>query len=156
LHPSSFLPPPVIVTGIELSLCFLLYGLLGLTPFPSDPLTLAIFAWQGPVPALCLGTLGNTLSALVEFFIGGTVRDLTAFEQRRAKLPLHLDRLPVGSPLFLFLGRMVPGVGAKFVGVAGGLYKVPLFTYVWTAVAANFIGALGVVLGALGVLRLFH
>jgi len=47
----------------------------------------------------------------------------------------------MNSPLFLLLARMLPGFGSKFVSVAGGAFKVPFITYLWTTVAANLVGA---------------
>jgi len=57
---------------LGLVICLGVYLLLGLTLVPAEPVTLLILAWQGPWVALLMATLGNTLSGMVEFFIGGS------------------------------------------------------------------------------------
>ncbi len=125
----------------------LIYVILGVTPIPTEPVGLLFLAWKGPVPAILLATVGNTLAAIVEYYIGGSVGDLTNFEQKKETLPFHLGRLPINSPAFLILGRMLPGFGPKFVSIACGIYKVPMFTYLWTALVAHFVGATILMLG---------
>lgn len=140
--------------GVLISL--VVYGLLGLTLIPSEPLTLLLLSQIGPVAAITLATLGNTLAAIVEFYIGGSIGDMTDFEQKKDKLPFHLGRLPIDSPAFLLIARMLPGYGPKFVSIAGGIYQVPLSTYLWTALTANLLGAAVVVLSGYGIFELFR
>ena len=118
-----------------------IYTLLGATPIPSEPLTLIITSMYGPWLAALLATLGNTGAALIEFFIGGRISDLSDFEEKKKKLPFRLGELPFDSPAFLLLGRMLPGFGPKFVSVVAGIYQVPIWTYIWTALVSNSIGA---------------
>ncbi len=131
----------------------LAYVILGVTPIPTEPVGLLFLAWKGPVPAILLATVGNTLAAIVEYYIGGSVGGLTNFEQKKEKLPFHLGRLPINSPAFLILGRMLPGFGPKFVSIACGVYKVPMFTYLWTALVAHFVGATILMLGGYEVIK---
>jgi uncharacterized membrane protein YdjX (TVP38/TMEM64 family) len=49
---------------------------------------------------------------------------------------------------------MLPGFGTKFVSLASGVFHVPLFTYLWTTLAANFVGAIFVVFGGYGLINL--
>lgn len=137
-------------------ICLIAYLLLSVTPIPSDPVTLLALEWKGPMAAIALATIGNTLSSMLEFHIGGRIGDLTEFEKQRGKLPFHLDRLPMNSPLFLILVRMLPGYGAKFVSIAAGVAQVPWFTNLWTALVTNWIGAVFVVLGGYGLIQLFR
>ncbi len=139
-----------------LVICLLVYLLLSVTPIPTEPVALLVLAWRGPLAAILMATLGNTLAALIEYYIGGSIGDLTDFEKKKEKLPFHLGRLPIKSPLFQICARMLPGFGPKFVSVAGGMYQVPLITYLWTATLANLIGAAVMVGGAYGVFHLFR
>ncbi len=130
------------------------YLLLGATVIPSDPLTILVIAWKGPAAAVILDSIGNTLSSIVEYYIGGSIGDLADFEKQKAKLPFHLGQLPVDSPVFLILGRLVNGYLSKLVSVAAGAYQVPMFTYVWTSLVANLIGTTVFVCGGYGLLKL--
>ncbi|MFM8319444.1 MAG: hypothetical protein ACKOC5_00905, partial [Chloroflexota bacterium] len=98
--------------------------------------------------------LGTTGATLVEYYVGSSIGELAGFERWRARLPFRLGRLPVSSPLFLLAVRTFPGYGSKFVSLAAGMYRVPLFTYTWTALLSSLFGALLVVLGAYGLLQL--
>jgi uncharacterized membrane protein YdjX (TVP38/TMEM64 family) len=139
------------LSGIGISL--LVYALLGATPVPSEPLTLFLTAVYGPVEAVLIATTGNTFAALLEFLIGDNLGDLAGFENRKQHLPFGLSKLPINSPAFLLLGRMLPGFGSKFVSLAGGMYKVPLFTFTWTAVVSNLLGAALIAFSAFGLLN---
>ena len=82
-----------------------LYTLLAATPIPSEPLTLILMTLYRPIVAVLIATIGNTLAALLEFFIGGNIGDLAEFEKWKAKLPFHLGEIPLQSPLFLLLAK---------------------------------------------------
>lgn len=139
---------------IGLILCLFVYILLGLTLIPAEPVTFLLLAWQGPVVAVLMATLGNTLRGLVEFSIGGNIGDLADFEKKKANLPFRLGKLPIDSPVFMLFVRMLPGFGSKFVSVAGGAYQVPFLTYLWTTVVANLVGATLVVTLGTGLIKL--
>ena len=130
------------------------YLLLGLTIIPSEPVTLLVLAWKGPLVAILLATLGNTLAVIAEYFVGKGIKDLTDFEKKQEKLPFHLGQLPINSPVVLIFARMLPGYGSKFVSLACGVYHVPMKTYVWTAVVSNLFGAALIALGGTGLIHL--
>jgi uncharacterized membrane protein YdjX (TVP38/TMEM64 family) len=136
--------------------CLFAYVSLSVTPIPSEPVTLLVLAWKGPIAAIITATLGNILAATMEFYIGHSLGDMTDFEKKKEKLAFHLGQLQVNSPVFLLVARMLPGFGPKFVSLAGGLYRVPLITYLWTATGSNLIGAVFLVLGGYGLIKLFR
>jgi len=127
---------------IGLVISVALYGLLGASPVPSEPLTVLLSALYGPGYITIVATLGNLLSALVEYYIGRKIGDISDFEQRRQKLPFGLGKIPTDSVLFLIVARFLPGYGAKFISVFSGVYHVRLWRYIWTTVLSTFIGAL--------------
>ena len=71
-----------------------LYGVLGASPIPSEPLTVLLSALYGPFYITIVATLGNLLSALVEYYIGRKIGDVSDFERRRQKLPFNLGKIP--------------------------------------------------------------
>lgn len=135
--------------------CLGAYVLLGVTVIPSDPITLLVITWKGPFVAILLAAVGNTLSSFVEFYIGRSIGDLADFEKQKEKLPFHLGRLPVNSPVFLIFARMLTSYGSKFVSISAGVYQIPLSTYLWTSLVTNLMGAVVSVLGGYGLLKLF-
>lgn len=135
--------------------CLSAYVLLGVTVIPSDPITLLVITWKGPLAAILLAAMGNTLSSIVEFYVGRSIGDLADFEKQKEKLPFHLGQLPVNSPVFLIFARMLTSYGSKFVSIAAGVYQVPLSTYLWTTLVANLIGSVLTVVGGYGLIKLF-
>ncbi len=139
---------------IGLVISVLLYGLLGASPIPSEPLTVLLTALYGPFNTTIVATLGNLLSALVEYYIGRRIGYVSDFVNQRHKLPLGMGKFPVNSVIFLFIGRFLPGYGAKFVSVISGIYHVKLWRYTWTTVLSTLIGAAIVAYGGFGILEL--
>ena len=140
---------------IGLVICVGLYGLLGASPIPSEPLTVLLSALYGPFYITIVATLGNLLSALVEYYIGRKIGDVSDFENRRQKLPFGLGKIPADSVIFLIVARFLPGYGAKFISIISGIYHVRLWRYAWTTILSTLIGAAIVAYGGFGILNLF-
>lgn len=137
------------VWGIGISI--LIYGLLGMTLIPSEPLTLFISVLLGPLPATLIAGTGNMLSGLVEYYLGTHIGSATNFIEKKEKLPFGLGKLKVDSPLFLIGGRMIPGYAPKVVSTMAGMYHVPLLTYLWTTAIPVFTGSVIFAYGGLGI-----
>ncbi|TLN14037.1 VTT domain-containing protein [bacterium] len=133
----------------------IIYGILGASPVPSEPLTAVLSGLFHPWEAMLVATLGNSLAAFVEYYLGTHLGHLTNFEEKRQKLPFHLGRFPVDSPIFLVFGRMIPAVGPKVISLTSGIYKVPLWRYLWTTLVTNLAGAALIAYGAAGIMQLF-
>jgi phospholipase D1/2 len=132
-----------------------MYMLLGLSPIPSDPLTLINGAVYGPLGGAALALIGTTLASLVEYYLGTRIADAAHFEQRKGELPWGLDRLPVDSIWFLIGGRMITGAGSKLVSFISGVYRIRLVRYLWTTALANLFGSVVFALSGFGLLRIF-
>ena len=140
--------------GLSVFIFRAIYALLGLTPIPSEPVTLLALTLRGPWIAIILVTVGNTLAALLEFKLGGNLGEMADFEKKKEKLPARLNQLPINSPIFLMAVRAIPGFGPKFVSLASGVYQVPLSTYLWTTMVANLVGSVIIVLAMSGIITL--
>jgi uncharacterized membrane protein YdjX (TVP38/TMEM64 family) len=131
-----------------------LYGLLGLSPIPSEPLTVLLSTVYGPLTATFVAGTGNLLAAVMEYIIGEHIANVTSFETRKQGLPFGLSRFPVDSIPFLLVARMLPGYGPKFVSLMGGVYRVPMRRYLWTAAIPTYIGSALFAYGGFGLLHL--
>jgi uncharacterized membrane protein YdjX (TVP38/TMEM64 family) len=134
-------------------LSVILYGVLSVTPIPTDPITVVNGALFGPVAGSLVSWMGNNLAAYIEYNIGMGIRNITNFNKVRKKLPFGLGKLPINSFGFLFLGRFVPQVGSKVVSLMGGMYKVPIKKYMWVAALSNIIGSILFALGGWSLLK---
>jgi len=142
------------VWGLVISV--FVYAALGVTFIPSEPLTLLIGAMFGPWTAMIVSWIGNTLAAIVEYFIGQRIGSAANFLEKKEKLPFGLGKLPVDSPWFLIGGRAIPLYGAKAISVVAGVYHVPLFRYIWTTAVTIFVGSLMFSFGGFGLGKLFN
>lgn len=139
---------------IGLLVSIALYGLLGLSPIPSEPLTVLLSTVYGPLAATMVSGTGNLLAAVMEYFIGEHIGNFASFEKRKASLPFGLGKFPVNSIPFLLFARMLPGYGPKFVSILSGVYRVPMMRYLWTAAIPTFIGAALFAYGGFGLVSL--
>jgi len=139
---------------IGLVISIALYALLGMSPIPSEPLTVLISTIYGPLSATLVAGLGNLSAACVEYYIGGKIGSIADFDRRRERLPFGLGKIPIASPAFQILGRMLPGYGPKFVSLASGMYRVRLWRNTWTAAISTIIGAAIFAYGGFGLFNL--
>jgi uncharacterized membrane protein YdjX (TVP38/TMEM64 family) len=131
-----------------------MYALLGASPIPSEPLTILLSTIFGPLSATLVAGLGNLLAAVMEYYLGVKLGDVADFKTRKEKLPFGLGKMPIDSPMFLILARMMPGYGPKLVSVASGVYRVPIWRYLWTAAIPTFVGAAIFAYGGFGLFSL--
>jgi uncharacterized membrane protein YdjX (TVP38/TMEM64 family) len=140
------------VWGLVISI--IVYGLLGFTVIPSEPLTLLIGAMFGPWVATFASLIGNTLSSLAEYYSGRAIGSATNFMEKKEKLPLGLGKMKVDSLGFLILARAIPGFGGKAVSITAGMYHVKLWRFLWTAVVTLIVGSAVFAFGGFGLEKL--
>lgn len=141
--------------ALGLGVSILVYGVLGATLVPTEPLTVLIGAVFSPLIATIAATVGNTLAAFIEYYLGQRISNAASFEANKHKLPFGLGKMPVTSPIFLIFGRMIPGYGSKLVSVLSGIYKVPMGLYLWTTLVPTILGAALFAYGGFGILHFF-
>ncbi len=133
----------------------LVYGLLGFTFVPSEPLTVLIGAMFGPWVATIVSLAGNTLSSMAEYLLGRRIGNATNFLEKKEKLPFGIGRLKVDSLGFLLFARAIPGFGGKAVSIISGVYKVNFWRFIWTAFVTLVVGSAAFAFGGFGLEKLF-
>ena len=141
------------VWGIFIAI--IVYGLLGFTIIPSEPLTVLIGAMFGPWVATIAALAGNTLSAMAEYLIGMRIGGATDFMEKKEKLPFGLGKLNPDSLAFLIFARAIPGFGGKTVGIISGVYKINIWRFLWTTVLTLLVGSVILAFGGFGLEKLF-
>jgi uncharacterized membrane protein YdjX (TVP38/TMEM64 family) len=138
---------------------FLLF-VLGPTPIATDPIIVLIAVSYNPIVGVIVGTIGNTLAMFLEYYFGMQIVkvipkkiDGNKFSRDTYKL---LKKIPVSSPLFLLIGRTIPGYGSKIISLMAGSYRVNLKTYLWTSILSALFGAVITSFGAFGIVELFR
>jgi uncharacterized membrane protein YdjX (TVP38/TMEM64 family) len=117
--------------------------------YPAEIVDAAAGFLYGFFPALALVTAGWLLSALLCYFVGGSVGrpllDRWFGLERFERLEARVER---GGPTLLISLRLIPILPFSLVCYAAGAARVPLWRYVWTTVVGYLpITALSVYFG---------
>lgn len=128
----------------------LLYPLLAPTPITTDPITVVVGVAYGPLTGVIIAWIGNTLAAIVEYYLGSKIIKTETLKKGMNKMPFGLGKLPVDSPAFLIIGRMIPGYGGKIISILAGAYKVPIKLYIWTTAVTTLLGSILLAYGSVG------
>ncbi len=131
-----------------------LYTVLAPTPVTTDPITIILGVTYGPLMGLGIAWVGNTLAALVEYYVGYKIHSVINEKQEVEDMPFGLGKLPVNSIPFLVFGRMIPGYGAKIISLLAGAHSVPIRRYLWTTALTNLLGSLLLAYGGFGIFKL--
>lgn len=132
----------------------ILYPLFALTPIPNDSITVIVGVTYGPLIGVIIAWIGNTIAAMFEYYLGSKFSKVIDFENERKKMPFGLGKMPVNSPLFLFVGRMIPGYGTTITSILAAAYKVPLKRYLWISALTNLLGSILVAYGGFELVKL--
>ncbi len=133
---------------------FLTFFITSFTFIPSSPLTVFLSITFNPQIAIGMYWLGNVCGAIVQYLIGSKLKGIDKIAQNRDKLPRFLRELPIGSPVFLLLGRIVPG-GTRGLSFVCGFYHIRFVTFLWTTALMFFVSAVFQVVSGTGLLKLF-
>lgn len=131
-----------------------LYVALAATPISTDPITIVMGTVYGPMIGSAIAWVGNILAGLVEYFFGSRMEQVTSFNKNKDNLPFGLGKLPVNSPSFLILGRLIPVYGGKIISILAGMHRVPIKRYLWTTAVTTFLGSIILALGGFHLVNL--
>jgi uncharacterized membrane protein YdjX (TVP38/TMEM64 family) len=132
----------------------ILYTTLSPTPISTDPLTIIVGTIYGPLVGSLIAWIGNILAGLVEYYMGTRINQITNFSKSKKNLPFGLGKLPIDSPAFLILGRLIPIYGGKIISILAGVYRVPIKLYLWTTIVTTFLGSALLALGGFHLINL--
>lgn len=135
-------------------IAIILYPLLAPTPITTDPITVIVGVVYGPLIGVLIAFVGNTLAAVVEYYLGFKIGKAANFEKTKEKIPFGLGKFPVNSVGFLVFGRMIPGYGSKIISILAGAYKVPMKRYLWTTAITTLLGSILLSYGGFGLVKL--
>jgi len=131
-----------------------LYAVLSPTPISTDPITIIVGTIYGPLIGAVIAWIGNMLASFIEYYLGTRIHKVTNFDKTKKHLPFGLSKLPVNSPSFLILGRLIPFYGGKIISILAGIYKVPIMIYLWTTMVTNLLGSVILAFGGFHLINL--
>jgi uncharacterized membrane protein YdjX (TVP38/TMEM64 family) len=86
----------------------------------------------GPWVGSALNAVGLLFAAVIAYGIAMRTNRLLDVNESLARLPSWVRRLRAGSPLFLIVVRMLPGIGGTLATQTAAAYRVSIWTQIWT------------------------
>jgi membrane protein YqaA with SNARE-associated domain len=127
------------------------YALLGLTFIPSTPLVIVVAYNIGVVPAIIVAGVGQSLASWLEYYEGMLLDNSFDLESLTSKLPKKIRNMPITSPVFQYVARVL---APKPLAFLSGAYRVPLMTYLGISLLENSLGSGFFALTGLGILKI--
>ena len=111
----------------------IVFGLLAAAPFTVlDGLGISYGVLFGPVAGALVCADGLALGAILGYILARRTSKLLSIDAEIDHLPAWVRRFQVGSPLFLIVLRVIPGVGNTAATQIAASLRVPLLRQVYT------------------------
>lgn len=114
-------------------LAVLVFAIVASAPFSvTDALAVMNGVLFGPIWGSIVNAAGLVVAAIIGYVIA--LRTSTAFNIREAvdRLPKWARRFRVGSPLFLIVVRVIPGLGGTIATQTAAALRVPIIRQIYT------------------------
>ena len=109
------------------------FALVAAAPFSvTDALAVSNGVLFGPLVGSLVNAAGLVLGALLGYFIARRTSRLLDTGSQIRRLPAWVHRFRVGSPVFLILVRIIPGIGGTLATQLAAALRVPLLRHVAT------------------------
>ena len=103
------------------------FAIVAAAPFSvTDALAVSNGVLFGPIVGSLVNAVGLVLGAFLSYIVARRTSSLLEIESQIGRLPPWLQRFRVGSPIFLILVRIIPGVGGTLATQIAAALQVPL------------------------------
>lgn len=121
---------------LAIPLAVVVFAVVASAPFSvTDALAIMNGVLFGPVWGSIVNAVGLVLAAVIGYVIA--LRTSAAFDVKKnvERLPAWARRFQIGSPMFLIVVRIIPGLGGTIATQTAAALRVPLFRQVYTMCA---------------------
>jgi uncharacterized membrane protein YdjX (TVP38/TMEM64 family) len=109
------------------------FAIVASAPFAvTDALAVSNGALFGPIAGSLVNAVGLVLAALLSYYVARRTSRLLDIGSQIRRLPPWVQRFRIGSPAFLLLVRIIPGVGGTLATQIAAALRVPLLRHVVT------------------------
>jgi uncharacterized membrane protein YdjX (TVP38/TMEM64 family) len=109
------------------------FAVVAAAPFSIiDALAISNGVLFGPIVGSLVNAAGLALGALLSYYVARRTSSLLDIESQMRKLPRWVQRFKVGSPVFLILVRIIPGIGGTLATQIAAALRIPLLRHVTT------------------------
>ncbi len=111
----------------------LIFAVVASAPFSvTDALAVSNGVLFGPWLGSAVNTCGLVLAAVLGYFVALRTSRLLNIEEQVARLPHWIRRFEVGSPMFLIVVRIIPGMGGTIATQTAAALRVPMWRQIYT------------------------
>lgn len=117
-------------------LAILVFAVVASAPFSvTDALAIMNGVLFGPLWGSIVNAVGLVLAAVISYVIA--LRTSAAFDVKKnvERLPPWARRFRIGSPMFLIVVRIIPGLGGTIATQTAAALRVPIFRQIYTMCA---------------------
>lgn len=119
--------------GVALPLATAVFAIVASAPFSvTDALAIMNGAVFGPLWGSVINAIGIIFAAAAGYWINRRASHLLDLEAALARLPSWVKRFRVGSPMFLIMVRIIPGLGGTVATASAAAFRVPVWIHIFT------------------------
>lgn len=117
-------------------LAVLVFAIVASAPFSvTDALAIMNGVLFGPVWGSVVNAIGLVLAAMIGYAIALRTSDAFDVKKNVQRLPPWARRFRIGSPMFLIVVRIIPGLGGTIATQTAAALRVPIFRQIYTMCA---------------------
>ncbi len=117
-------------------LAILIFAIVASAPFSvTDAIAVMNGVLFGPLWGSIVNALGLVLAAVIGYLVALRTSKLLDLEAQYARLPRWARHFKVGSPMFLIVVRIIPGLGGTIATQTAAAMRVPIWRQIYTMCA---------------------
>jgi uncharacterized membrane protein YdjX (TVP38/TMEM64 family) len=117
-------------------LAILIFAIVASAPFSvTDALAVMNGVLFGPWLGSAVNAAGLVVAAVAGYYVAMRTAELLNIEESVARLPGWVRRFQVGSPMFLIVVRILPGLGGTIATQIAAAMRVPMWRQIYTMCA---------------------
>jgi uncharacterized membrane protein YdjX (TVP38/TMEM64 family) len=118
---------------LAMPLAVLVFAVVASAPFSvTDALAIMNGVLFGPVWGSIINAVGLVLAAIIGYVVALRTSDAFDVKKNVERLPPWARRFQIGSPMFLIVVRIIPGLGGTIATQTAAALRVPIFRQVYT------------------------
>ena len=125
----------------------LIFGIVASAPFSvTDALAVMNGVLFGPWAGSAVNAAGIVVAAIIGYVVALRTSKLLNIEESVQRLPAWMRHFKIGSPMFLIVVRLLPGLGGTIATQTAAALRVPIWRQIYTmaAIAVPICTALAV------------
>jgi uncharacterized membrane protein YdjX (TVP38/TMEM64 family) len=117
-------------------LAIVVFAVVASAPFSvTDALAIMNGVLFGPVWGSVVNAIGLVLAAIIGYVVALRTSDAFDVKKNVERLPAWARRFKIGSPMFLIVVRIIPGLGGTIATQTAAALRVPIFRQIYTMCA---------------------